>query len=118
MDIFLVYVDDIIITGTDSGLITKLQQVLHETFHMKDLGQLTCCASSVVVPMEVNVKYRKDDGALLDDPTIYQCQVGSLMYLTVTYPDISYAIHQASSFDLLPTVMLIGLDAPIPVVLL
>ena len=33
--------DDIIITGTDCGLITKLQRLLHVTFHMKDLGQLT-----------------------------------------------------------------------------
>jgi hypothetical protein len=39
--LLLVYVDDIIITGTDCGLITELQQQLHATFHMKDLGQLT-----------------------------------------------------------------------------
>ena len=35
------YLDDLIITGTDNGLITKLQVVLHATFRMKDLGQLT-----------------------------------------------------------------------------
>ncbi|XP_068649031.1 uncharacterized mitochondrial protein AtMg00810-like [Aristolochia californica] len=40
MVILLVYVDDILNTGTDSNLITKLQQLLHATFHMKDLGQL------------------------------------------------------------------------------
>ena len=39
--ILLVYVDEIIITGTDYGLVTKLQQLLHATFYMKDLGQLT-----------------------------------------------------------------------------
>ena len=39
--LLLVYVDDIIITGTGCGLITKLQRMLHTTFHMKDLGQLT-----------------------------------------------------------------------------
>ncbi|XP_068662870.1 uncharacterized mitochondrial protein AtMg00810-like [Aristolochia californica] len=40
--------------------------------------------------MEVNVKYRKDEGTLLDDPTIYQRLVGSLIYLTTTRPDISF----------------------------
>ena len=39
--ILLVYVDDIIIIGIDCGLSTKLQQLLHATFHMKDLGQFT-----------------------------------------------------------------------------
>ncbi|XP_022871118.1 uncharacterized protein LOC111390330 [Olea europaea var. sylvestris] len=91
--LLLVYVDDIIITGTDYGFISKLQKLLHATFHMKDLGQLTYFlrlkvhhqpngiflnqhkyiqdlialaglekSSSVDTPMEVNVKYRKDEG--------------------------------------------------------
>jgi hypothetical protein len=127
--LLLVYVDDIIITGTDCGLITKLQQQLHATFHMKDLGQLTYFlglevhhrpngifvnqhkyiqdlitlagledTSSVDTPMEVNVKYRKDEGDLLDDPTLYRSLVGSLIYLTTTRPDISYVVHQVSQF--------------------
>ena len=125
--LLLVYVDDIIITGIDCGLITKLQQLLHTTFHMKDLGQLTYFlglevhhrasgifvnqhkyiqdlitfagledTSSVDTPMEVNVKCRKDEGDLLDDPTLYRLLVGSLIYLTTTRPDISYAVHQVS----------------------
>ncbi|RWR91574.1 Retrovirus-related Pol polyprotein from transposon TNT 1-94 [Cinnamomum micranthum f. kanehirae] len=36
--ILLVYVDDIIITGTDTATIQDLQISLHQSFHMKDLG--------------------------------------------------------------------------------
>ena len=36
----LIYVDDIIITGTDSLLIKQLQQHLQASFHMKDLDFL------------------------------------------------------------------------------
>ncbi|XP_068655300.1 secreted RxLR effector protein 161-like [Aristolochia californica] len=48
--------------------------------------------------MEVNVKYRKDEGDLLDDPTIYRYLVGSLIYLTISHPDISYVIHHVNQF--------------------
>ena len=37
----MVYVDDIVIIGTDSTLITHLQQHLQASFDMKDLGPLT-----------------------------------------------------------------------------
>ena len=43
-------------------------------------------------PLEVTVKLRKDDGDLLSDPTFYKRLVGSLVYLTTTRPDISYAV--------------------------
>lgn len=36
----LVYVDDLIITGDDSGVIANFKQYLHRCFHMKDLGPL------------------------------------------------------------------------------
>ena len=39
--ILLVYVDYIVIIGTDSTLITRLQQHLQASFHMKDFGPLT-----------------------------------------------------------------------------
>ena len=54
--------------------------------------------SSVDTPMEVNVKYRKDEGDLLDDLTLYQRLVGNLIYLITTRPDISYVVHQVSQF--------------------
>ena len=39
--ILLVYVDDIVITRTNSTLIIRLQQHLQASFHMKNLGPLT-----------------------------------------------------------------------------
>ncbi|XP_041028145.1 uncharacterized mitochondrial protein AtMg00810-like [Juglans microcarpa x Juglans regia] len=38
--LLLVYVDDIVITGSDTELIKQLQQHLKASFHMKDLGPL------------------------------------------------------------------------------
>ena len=55
--------------------------------------------SSIDTPMEINVKYRKDEGDLLDDPTLYRHLVGSLIYLTTTRSDISYALHQVKEFS-------------------
>jgi hypothetical protein len=39
--LLLVYVDDIVITGTDSSLIFHLKQNFQASFHMNDLGPLT-----------------------------------------------------------------------------
>ncbi|KAJ6944960.1 hypothetical protein NC651_000098 [Populus alba x Populus x berolinensis] len=55
-------------------------------------------ATAVDTPIEVNVKYRKDKGELLPDPFLYRKLVGSLIYLTITRPDISYVVHIVSKF--------------------
>ena len=49
-------------------------------------------SSSVDIPMEVNVKYQSKKGDLLFDSTMFQQLVGSLNYLTITRPDISFPI--------------------------
>lgn len=68
--------------------------------YTRDLVQLTGLteATSVDTPMEINVKYRRDGGELLEDPTLYRKLVGSLIYLTITRPDISYVVHTVSKF--------------------
>uniref|UniRef100_A0A3Q7EWX7 Reverse transcriptase Ty1/copia-type domain-containing protein n=1 Tax=Solanum lycopersicum TaxID=4081 RepID=A0A3Q7EWX7_SOLLC len=110
----LVYVDDIVIIGTDSSLITSLKQHLKDSFHMKDLGTLYNVASGVLLnqhryaqdlislaglqdsssvdtPLELNVKYHNEEGNILPDPTI-------LNYLTITQLDISFVVQQVSQF--------------------
>ena len=54
--------------------------------------------TSVDTPLEVNVKYRRDEGELLPDPTMFRQLIGSLNYLTITRPDISFAVQQVSQF--------------------
>ena len=34
----------------------------------------------------------------MSNPYLYKRLVGNLVYLTVTYPDISYAVHQVSQY--------------------
>ena len=127
--LLLVYVDDIVITGIAIDLISKLQDHIQTSFHMKDLGHLQYFLGlevrstsagiflhqhkyiqelialaglqdgrSVDTPLEVNVKYRHDEGDFLSDPSLYRQLVGSLNYLTITRPDISFAVQQVSQF--------------------
>ncbi|XP_071699439.1 uncharacterized mitochondrial protein AtMg00810-like [Rutidosis leptorrhynchoides] len=43
-------------------------------------------------------------GPLFENPTLYRSLVGALQYLTITRPDISYAVNQVSQFLHAPTV--------------
>jgi hypothetical protein len=73
---------------------------LNQHKDIQDLIELAGLKDATVVdtPMEVNVKYRRDEGELLLDPFLYRQLVGSLIYLTITRPDISYVVHIVSKF--------------------
>ncbi|XP_047260365.1 uncharacterized mitochondrial protein AtMg00810-like [Capsicum annuum] len=54
-------------------------------------------------PMELNLKLKKDEGEALKDVIKFRQLVGSLIYLTITRPTISYFVGVVSQFMQNPT---------------
>jgi hypothetical protein len=130
--LFLLYVDDMIIIGDDLEYIAFVKACLSDQFLMSDLGHLgyflgieiSCTPEGFFLsqekyiqdlhasltdhrtaetPIELNVHLVATDGEPLEDPTHYRHIVGSLVYLGVTRPDISYSVHILSQFVSAPT---------------
>ncbi|XP_024200487.1 uncharacterized mitochondrial protein AtMg00810-like [Rosa chinensis] len=49
-------------------------------------------------PMSAKDALTATDGALLDNPTNFRTLVGALQYLTITRPDIAFAVNSVSQF--------------------
>ncbi|RDX70852.1 hypothetical protein CR513_49856, partial [Mucuna pruriens] len=64
-----------------------------------DLIQLARLTNSTHVdtPLEINVKYRREEGDILDNLTLYYKLLGSLIYVTITRPDISFVVTLLAS---------------------
>ncbi|CAM8909312.1 unnamed protein product [Rhodiola kirilowii] len=125
----LVYVDDVILTGTSMKLIQDIKAFIHDRFKIKDLGTLKYFLGLEVARNSTGIflhqkKYATDllteydmveckpvktplptkhqlslsTAELLPDPMIYRKMVGKLIYLTITRPDLSHAVHILSQF--------------------
>ncbi|XP_024011196.1 uncharacterized protein LOC112086478 [Eutrema salsugineum] len=68
---------------------------------LADTGLLGCKPSTI--PMDSNLHLTKDLGTPLHTPLAYRALVGRLLYLTITRPDITFAVHQLSQFLSAPT---------------
>ncbi|KAJ9553138.1 LOW QUALITY PROTEIN: hypothetical protein OSB04_017183 [Centaurea solstitialis] len=108
-----------------SAGITLLKQSLSSNFEMKDLGKLHYFLGLEVLsdtagtylskytsdllsragitdnkvastPLEHNLHLTPNAASSLRDPTLYRHLVGSLVYHTITHPDIAYAVHIVS----------------------
>ena len=63
------------------------------------LSQAGLTDSKIVdTPVELNAHLTLTGGKPLSNPSLYKRLVGSLVYLTVTHLDISYAVHQVNQY--------------------
>ncbi|XP_026458451.1 uncharacterized protein LOC113358957 [Papaver somniferum] len=65
---------------------TRYEVDLLKNFHMESVKP---CPT----PIAASTKLSKDDGILLDNPTDYRSLVGALHYLTLTRPEIAFAVN-------------------------
>nr|XP_016439694.1 PREDICTED: uncharacterized mitochondrial protein AtMg00810-like [Nicotiana tabacum] len=133
MVIILVYVDDLLIIGSNPQLVNDTKKTLQSQIKVKNLGELRYFlgikvlrsqkgillnqrnyalelisevglsgSKPVLTPLELNqkltiVEYDAHVGRLgyleLADITAYQKLIGKLLYLTITRPDISFAVQ-------------------------
>jgi len=133
----LVYVDDIIITGSDKAGIKATKEFLKSVFEIKDLGEMKyflgieLCRSkeglfisqrkytldllkdagiqgdkTAKMPLEDGYKIPREgeveDSKAFHDPKLYRKLVGKLIYLTITRPDICFAVNQVSQHMQVP----------------
>ncbi|GKV02336.1 hypothetical protein SLEP1_g14789 [Rubroshorea leprosula] len=125
---FLIYVDDIIVTGSTEKLVESIISLMGATFSIKDLGCLNYFlgvnaiftnaglflsqaqyirellakfgmrdAKPVQSPMST-VSLQLHQGNRLPDAQPYRQVIGSLQYLALTRPDISFAVNKLSQF--------------------
>ncbi|KAG7588381.1 Integrase catalytic core [Arabidopsis suecica] len=68
---------------------------------LEETGLLACKPSSI--PMEPSLKLVSDgDEPPMADPASYRRLVGKMMYLTITRPDITYAVNKLCQFTSAP----------------
>ncbi|KAK3027217.1 hypothetical protein RJ639_040806 [Escallonia herrerae] len=96
----LTYFLGIEVTRSKKGIfLSQRKYVLDLLVETRKAGAKPCNT-----PMNPSVHLTKDDGDCLDDPEKYRRLVGKLNYLTVTRPDIAYAVSTVSQLMSEPTV--------------
>ncbi len=61
---------------------------------LSEYGMTSC--KPILIPLEQNVKLSADERDLVEDTTMYRGIVGSLIYMIITKPDLSYVVGVVS----------------------
>ena len=59
-------------------------------------GMYNC--KPISIPLDQNVKLSAHDGKELEDPMMYRRIVGSLIYLTISRPNLNYTVGLERQF--------------------
>ncbi|GKE15772.1 retrovirus-related pol polyprotein from transposon TNT 1-94 [Tanacetum coccineum] len=117
-DILLIqiYVDDIIFGSTNKELCTGFEKLMKDKFQMSSMGELTFFlyvaeilkkfnyfdVMSASTPVDLEKPLVKDGDADDVDVHLYRSMIGSLMYLTVSRPDIMFVVCACARFQVTP----------------
>jgi len=52
--------------------------------------------------MDPNLKFSLNDGDHIDNPFVYKRLIGRIMYLIISRPDITFAIHNLNQYMHIP----------------
>ena len=119
--ILLLYIDDLLITSNDEKAITSLKHRLQQEFEMTDLGKAHQYLGVEIssqggyiqkllkkfnlksynptrLPIDPKLQLSRDMGTSKTNPEEYRSLVGSLIYLSHTRPDISYAVGSVARY--------------------
>ncbi|XP_047320501.1 uncharacterized mitochondrial protein AtMg00810-like [Impatiens glandulifera] len=92
MLVVLLYVDDIILTSNNYDDVVRLQDELSLRFEMEKLGERTFLGLQI----ENSIKSRRRNMSTRSSSV--SCSCGMSIYLTITRPDIAYAVRVVSRY--------------------
>ncbi|RVX02312.1 Retrovirus-related Pol polyprotein from transposon RE1 [Vitis vinifera] len=105
--ILLVYVDDILVTGSSPTLVSHFISYLSAKFALRDLDLCHVfwmeTSKPAPTPGRLGRTLSQSDGVSLSDPSEYRRTVGALQYVTLTRPDIAFAVNKDCQFMAKPS---------------
>ncbi len=75
---------------------TWLLQRQYALNKLSEYGMASC--KPILIPLKQNVKLNAYEGDLVEDTTMYRRIVGSLIYMTITRPDLNYVVGVVNQF--------------------
>jgi len=78
----------------DSGLLLSQKRYIMDLLKKTNMHE----AKPITSPMASSSTLSAFTGAPMDDPSLYRSTVGSLQYLSLTRPDLSYAVNRVCQF--------------------